>query len=137
MKHTNNCILKATNKVRDLVTGNSEALKTLLDKWTYMPVAKGVVDGVTSLGSFIFYLSHKAIAYRGTKRQRISAKAKKDFGLIQAGCNGMLFNQHKFVVDVQLHFGPVYNPITNKYQHIMPYAEFTLLDAYTHEPQTK
>lgn len=137
MKHTNNCILKATNKVRDLVTGNSEDLKTLLEKWTYMPVAKGVVDGVTSLGSFIFYLSHKAIAYRGTKRQRISAKAKKDFGLIQAGCNGMLFNQHKFVVDVQLHFGPVYNPITNKYQHIMPYAEFTLLDAYTHEPQTK
>ena len=137
MTHTKNCILKATNKVRDLVTGNSEDIKTLLEKWTYMPVAKGVVDGVTSLGSFIFYLSHKAIAYRGTKRQRISAKAKKDFGLIQAGCNGMLFNQRKFVVDVQLHFGPVYNPITNKYQHIMPYAEFTLLDAYTHEPQTK
>ena len=137
MKHTKNCILKATNKVRDLVTGNSEDLKELLDKWTYMPVAKSVVDGVTSLGSFLFYLSPKAIAYRGTKRQRISAKAKKDFDLIQAGCNGMLFNQHKFVVDVQIHFGPVYNPITNKYQHIMPYAEFTLLDAYTHEPQTK
>ena len=137
MKHTKNCILKASSKVRDLVTGNSEDLKELLEKWTYMPVAKSVVDGVTSLGSFLFYLSPKAIAYRGTKRQRVSAKAKKDFGLIQAGCNGMLFNQHKFVVDIQIHFSPVYNPITGKTQLIMPYAEFTLLDAYTHEPQTK
>ena len=137
MKHTNNCILKATNKVRDLVTGNSEELKKLLEKWTYMPVAKSVVDGVTSLGSFLFYLTPKAIAYRGTKRQHISAKAQRDFNLIQAGCNGMLFNQRKFVVDIQIHFSPVYNPITKKQQHTMPYAEFTLLDAYTNEPQTK
>lgn len=133
MKHTKNSIINATNKVRDLVTGNAEDLKKLLEKWTYMPVAKGVVG----LGSFIFYLSPKAIAYRGTKRQRISAKAKKDFGLIQAGCNGMLFNQRKFVVDIQIHIDYFFNPITQKHQHTMPYAEFTLLDAYTHEPQTK
>lgn len=136
MKHTKNCIINATNKVLDLVTGDSEDIKKLLEKWTYMPVAKRVVDG-SSLGSFIFYLSPKAIAYRGTKRQRISAKAKKDFGLIQAGCNGMLFNQRKFVVDIQIHYVSVFNPITKKHQHTMPYAEFTLLDAYTHEPQTK
>lgn len=136
MKHTKNCIINATNKVRDLVTGNSEDLKKLLEKWTYMPVAKSVVDGA-SLGSFLFYLSPKAVAYRGTKRQRISEKVKKDFGLIQAGCNGMLFNQRKFVVDIQFHIDYVYSPITKKYQHTMPYAEFTLLDGYTHEPQTK
>ena len=137
MKHTKNCILNATHKVRDLVTGDSEDLKTLLGKWTYMPVVKSVVDGVTGLGSFIFYLNPNAIAYRGTKRQRISEKAKKDFGLIQAGCNGMLFNQRKFVVDIQIHIDYVYDPVTKKHQHTMPYAEFTLLDAYTHEPQTK
>ena len=134
MKHTKSCIINATNKVRDLITGNSEDLKKLLEKWTYMPVAKGVVDGSNGLGSFFLYLSPKAIAYRGTKRQRVSKKAQKDFGLIQAGCNGMLFNQRKFIIDIQIHYVGVFNPITKKHQHTMPYAEFTLLSALR-EPQ--
>ena len=136
MKHTKNCILKATRKVLSLVSGDSDDLKKILEKWTYMPVVKGLPDGM-SYGQFLFYLSPKAIAYRGTKRQRISEKVKKDFGLIQAGCNGMLFNQRKFVVDIQIHIDIVYSPFTKKHPHTMPYAEFTLLDAYTHEPQTK
>lgn len=100
-----------------------------LGQWTQMPVIKGVADGHDK-DSFLFYLDDKAFDRR-FKKPKLKPKAFFDFAIIEAGCNGLLYPNHKFTLAYNIRRDVVYSPFVKKTQQSKYYVEYYLIHTPT------